>query len=354
MRSAALRFGVPSNDHVQNIDSLSRCILEAIELTLAGNNEDALDAIGKALSAVLAELFLISDRNTSAMTGQTLYRLVESYPTFNKRRRVSVFHIPFEFRDRASSVRYSVAGHPSLYLGNSIYLCWIECHEPSDLSKWYAARFDLDFAHLRVLDLSVSTALLRSILELSAHPPMPGIKFAPGGITNSPFGKNWIEYLECSLTVWPLLAACSITAPPTKDAASKPEYIIPQLVMKWVQRSHDVGAIRFFSTKEQSIRSTQDISINYALPAKITKQASGHDAFLKQVARCTRPVSIGEFLSRKWHPPRESDAYHIAKGNWRRMTLGDKHGGGPYCGTWYCNLEYELDRHQTGQIETTT
>jgi hypothetical protein len=72
--------------------------------------------------------------------------------------------------------------------------------------------------------------------------------------------------------------------------------------MKSVQQSRDKGGIRFFSTLEQAIRSTQDISINYALPAKETEMSEGYDEFLVEVARCAYPISIGEFQNRDWDP----------------------------------------------------
>jgi hypothetical protein len=123
--------------------------------------------------------------------------------------------------------------------------------------------------------------------------------------------------------------------------------------MKWVQQRHDIGGIRFFSTREQAIRSTQDISINYALPAKGTEKSEGYDDFLVEVARCTYPTSIAEFRDRELTPPNEAE-YETAEKNWHRLTVPAEHGGYRYFGTWYCNLEYELDRQETGRVETDT
>jgi hypothetical protein len=284
------------------------------------------------------------------MADQTLYRLVRTYPNFDLNRRASVFHIPFESRHFASAVRYSVKGQPSLYLGNSLYLCWLECDNPSNLSDWYAARFDLDFERLKILDLSASTELLKFIFETSVIIPATGKDIDPGKVTNSPTGENWLEYLAASLTIWPLVAACSISAAHSNDAV-KPEYVIPQLTMKWVQQSHDIDGIRFFSTREQAIRSTQDISINYALLAKETEKREGYDQFLVEVAHCTYPISVSEFQNRDLVPPNEAE-YETAEKNWRRLTIPEEHGGCRYFGTWYCNLEYELDRREIGRVET--
>ena len=109
------------------------------------------------------------------------------------------------------------------------------------------------------------------------------------------------------------------------------------------------GRDRFFSTQEQAIRSTQDISINYALPAK-SEKSHGYDDFLSDIANCTYPVSIGEFRNKKWKLPGNENALQVAERNWRRLTVPPEDGGYRYFGTWYCNLEYELDGYPTARI----
>jgi hypothetical protein len=61
---------------------------------------------------------------------------------------------------------------------------------------------------------------------------------------------------------------------------------------------------------------------------------------------------LAEFRDRELAPPNEAE-YETAEKNWRR-SVPEEHGGYRYFGTWYCNLEYELDRQETGRVETDT
>ena len=41
-----------------------------------------------------------------------------------------LFHIPYSKRTLVNNYRYSIAGHPSLYLGQSTFVCWNELRKP--------------------------------------------------------------------------------------------------------------------------------------------------------------------------------------------------------------------------------
>lgn len=49
-----------------------------------------------------------------------------------------LFHVPFESRRLVGSNRYSIPGHPSLYMANSIYTAYKELNEP-EFDNLYAA-----------------------------------------------------------------------------------------------------------------------------------------------------------------------------------------------------------------------
>jgi hypothetical protein len=71
-----------------------------VDATLNDKPDEAFSRIGRGLTTAQPDLFLVSERNTSVMAGQALYRLVRNYPNFDLNRRASVFHIPFESRHR--------------------------------------------------------------------------------------------------------------------------------------------------------------------------------------------------------------------------------------------------------------
>lgn len=112
-------------------------------------------------------------------------------------------HIPFELNHLVSNERFSISGFPSLYLGNSVYVCWEELHRPS-----------FDFA---------STALFKSrqdirVIDLSEQ-------------------EHYCFTSEVFSDCLTLACSFSVNYP---EAPFKPEYIIPQLLMQsFVQYMHD-------------------------------------------------------------------------------------------------------------------
>ncbi len=57
--------------------------------------------------------------------------------------RCDLFHAPYDKRGKVSSSRYSIAGHPSLYLGTSLELCCEELGDLSSSDKRIASRFEI-------------------------------------------------------------------------------------------------------------------------------------------------------------------------------------------------------------------
>lgn len=52
-------------------------------------------------------------------------------------------YVPFEHRTKCAANRYSLAGIPCLYLGNTSYVCWLEMNRPSD-DKFCVSPFYID------------------------------------------------------------------------------------------------------------------------------------------------------------------------------------------------------------------
>ena len=46
------------------------------------------------------------------------------------RTREDMFHVPYTNRGNVTNKRYSISGHPCLYLGRSVYICWEELRRP--------------------------------------------------------------------------------------------------------------------------------------------------------------------------------------------------------------------------------
>jgi len=163
----------------------------------------------------------------------------ENYPLGSN----EFFHIPFEKRGLVKTQRFSIPGFPSLYLGNSLYVCWEELGRPN-LNDFQAVRL-VNTTEIQVIDLS---------------PP----------------AKDEADMYEWykQLMTWPLILSCLVKVR-DKDAAFKPEYIIPQLLLQWVRQKPGVDGIAYRTTHINPANNLSEGEfINLVLPVKDNK-ASG-------------------------------------------------------------------------------
>ena len=65
----------------------------------------------------------------------------------------SMYHIPFNMREKVESQRFSIPGLPCLYLSKSVYTCWMELKQPSD-SELYVSRARVD-DNIKIFNLAV-------------------------------------------------------------------------------------------------------------------------------------------------------------------------------------------------------
>ncbi|MCT3845998.1 hypothetical protein HZQ52_14300 [Elizabethkingia anophelis] len=116
---------------------------ELIINKLQFQNDSIINSINHFLSGELIEYYtLIYDTYFSSKTQlksiyyktipkhSPLFRLRENLPNKNFKGH-QMFHIPFEETKRTGNQRFSLSGYPSLYLGNSTYICWEELSRPS-------------------------------------------------------------------------------------------------------------------------------------------------------------------------------------------------------------------------------
>ncbi len=101
-----------------------------------------------------------------------------------------MFHVPFESRIKIETQRYSIAGLPCLYLGNSAYVCWLEMGKPN-----------LDSLNMALIEKTTNTDRLR-ILDLSLTAEQVKQCYLCGEYSEI--------FAEDYLMMWPLIALCSI------------------------------------------------------------------------------------------------------------------------------------------------
>ena len=150
------------------------------------------------------------------------------------------FHIPFDLRGKIKTQRFSIPGFPSLYLGNSSYVCWEELSRPN-LNDFQIVRLK-NTKTLKVIDLS---------------PPKKN-------------GINTYEFYKY-LMIWPIVFACSVRVR-NYDDYFKPEYIIPQLLLQWVRKDNRIDGISYQTTHIDFKESkSQGEFLNIVLPVKENK-----------------------------------------------------------------------------------
>ncbi|WP_405296555.1 hypothetical protein [Algibacter sp. Ld11] len=170
------------------------------------------------------------------------------------------FHIPFDLRGKIKTQRFSIPGFPSLYLGNSAYVCWEELNRPN-LNDFQIVRLK-STKHLKVIDLA-----------------------PPKGDNIEPY-----EYYKY-LMIWPIVFACSVRVR-NYDDFFKPEYIIPQLLLQWVREDNRIDGISYQTTH---INFTESLSegefLNIVLPVKENK-TKGLCAVLESKFQMTEATSV--------------------------------------------------------------
>lgn len=140
--------------------------------------------------------------------------------------RKDIFHSPASMRDSISTSRYSIAGYPSLYLADSLDLCF---HELGSPQVAIAARFSFG-------KLGES----RTIIDLGLRPLdlIQGRSFQNNEPSGSESPTYQSRYQESYLFWYPLIAACSFVRANPAGSFSE-EYVIPQLLMQWLRLTGD-------------------------------------------------------------------------------------------------------------------
>ncbi|MEG8890236.1 hypothetical protein DMP35_23100 [Klebsiella variicola] len=205
----------------------------------------------------------------------------ESKPLFRVRKsdtsikdRSEIFHIPFSMRHLVNAQRYSVAGLPCLYLGSSLYVCWLEMDKP-DFDKLYISSYSSDEENSKILDFTAEILYSRfyGIVDDDEMPYLTKMAY---------------------ICLMPLIYACNFRKKHNSTSFTQ-EYIIPNLLMQWISRraKSNIVGIAYRSTKMVKTNDG-DKSINVVLPPKVTYQQTISKDFcpkLIKMFKLTPPVS---------------------------------------------------------------
>lgn len=170
-----------------------------------------------------------------------------------------LFHIPLSKRAYSNNERFSLAGFPSLYLSTMLPLAWQECGYPQ---KYYYSEYQFEKSY----DSTFENRLVDKELRFLSL-------YSPDEICN--WGTSvkynhfdlWLEVVTKYLKSYPLILACSFVNQSGK-VPYKQEYIIPQILMQWVQRNNStVQGISYFTCADTSMWLRQWCAYNIVIPA---------------------------------------------------------------------------------------
>jgi RES domain-containing protein len=177
------------------IQKLSSAIARAWRLAISGDLAAATMRLGEGLDAVGTELRAMSRRHARVLPNQSWYRLAARAGVSS---RAHMFHAPFELAQ--ASYRFSTVGSPTLYLANSVYLCWLECGRPQP-DRCFVSRFEVDVEGFHLLDIPSNSLAYVEPLDIA---DVPAIDLDPRRVMNSPYLNDVTAELAEYLTLWPL------------------------------------------------------------------------------------------------------------------------------------------------------
>ncbi|MEX1377153.1 MAG: hypothetical protein AB1Z23_06730 [Eubacteriales bacterium] len=208
-----------------------------------------------------------------------------------------IFHVPFKMRHKVSTTRYSISGHPSLYLGTSLELSMQESGANFTDEGTVVSRFKINSIFNYADDIVID------VLELAIKPE----DFLLKKKTDSEEGRLShinlsIEELGGRYLFWyPIIAACSYVRRFKKDPFAS-EYIIPQLLMQWVhdkyKKNKSLLGIRYFSAATVH---KSNLGYNYVFPTS-NKMLSEEKQYCKKLAmsfELTKPIYTNKFKNIK-------------------------------------------------------
>lgn len=221
-----------------------------------------------------------------------------------------MFHIPLDSRRIISTQRYSFPGLPCLYLGASVYTCWVELNRPA-------------FEDFQVAAIATTPgADGYSIVDMSNIPQ------------RLPYLRKELKFTpEEYLLYWPLLALCSIKVR-NESGSFKPEYIFPQFLLEYIQKNQkfeDIVGVKYASIKAATVCKKQleddwHTYVNYVFPARSDKMIDKKCELLERTFKIDKNYSgrdlqiLTRIIENKRLKAKISNLNDDGVSNWRIYT----------------------------------
>lgn len=234
----------------ENIEINNKKILQVISSYLLGNSGKAYNLLEELLESEFYQQkisYLVEKDNSSSNDNSKLLRIRVSKKQLSARE--EMFHIPFSKRHLVANQRFSIAGLPCLYLGSSIYVCWLELGRKDFGELWITGYRSQN--NFKLLNLAYDLNIIINQYE-----------------KNEIDSEQFINYF----LLWPLVMASCFQVKYPK-APFHEEYIIPSLLLQWITfKNENIVGLKYLSTKLESYDNSK-YGVNYVFsPIEITDE----------------------------------------------------------------------------------
>lgn len=169
-----------------------------------------------------------------------------------------LFHIPLSKKALTNNERFSLAGFPGLYLSTMLPLAWQETGYPP---KYYFSEFQYEKMTFERRDKDDKEELR----FLALYSPIEIYNWGISVKYNN--FSLWLNVVMRYLRQYPIILACAFVNHSGKGTY-KQEYVIPQMLMQWVQRNNStVQGISYFTCVDQSTMNSGWCAYDIVIPA---------------------------------------------------------------------------------------
>lgn len=252
----------------ENIEANNKKILQIISSYLLGKSGKAFDILEDLMESDFYKVkieYLIQKDNSFANGDSKLIRIRSSKEQLTNREQM--FHIPFSKRHLVANQRFSIAGLPCLYLGSSIYVCWLELGR-KDFGELWVSGYQSQ-SNFKLLNLAYDISTIINQLE-----------------NKEIDSEQFINYF----CLWPLVMASTFQVK-YPNAPFHEEYIIPSLLLQWITfKNKNIVGLKYASTKLENY-DYPSFGINYVFPPIEITDEYDFCPSLRERFKLTNPLS---------------------------------------------------------------
>ncbi len=294
-------LGLIVDDELPFLISQMGAINDALEAYLKGQPAKAYNFIAKWMDDN-RNAYQILQPNYAQYEDQvvSLYRIREIKSEEIITEPKNMFHVPFEKRHKIKRYRFSIPGYPCLYAGSSVYASCQELNGVS-LSNICAILLKPTEKNIKILDFGITpkriAACIRNIVK--------------DGNQHILQREQNCKDIKARILMWPMQVV-SMLEVLYKEEPFVPEYIIPQLLLQYIQDdkygNQVISGIRYYSTKCHIQNDNTRLGCNYVFPVKTIKK-QGYCASLINLYHASDLINYAEYIKGKhWGTPRSSDS----------------------------------------------